>query len=348
MEPIVIIAIVVAVVLVLVGGGWYVVSARRPDLDIDHSAPPTGSAAGSVQDLAPAGFGQRLTKTSRSFGGALRSALGRGSFDTEFWDGMEEALIGADIGVAAASDIIGRVRAANPEESSSARSALERELRAELAGRSRELHFGDKKPAVILVVGVNGAGKTTSIAKLAHRFRADGLVPLLGAADTFRAAADTQLRTWGDRLAVEVVGGQEGADPAAVAFDAYKAGRARGADVVMIDTAGRLQSKNNLMAELGKIRRVVERESDTIDEVLLVLDATAGQNGISQVREFAHAVGVTGIVLTKLDGTARGGVVVAIERELGVPVKFVGLGESVEDLIVFDPDEFVKAMLADA
>jgi fused signal recognition particle receptor len=203
-------------------------------------------------------------------------------------------------------------------------------------------------PAVVIVVGVNGTGKTTSIAKLARQMKARGLEPLLGAADTFRAAADQQLRIWADRVGVEVVGGQSGADPASVAFDAYQAARARGRDVVVIDTAGRLHSKSNLMDELGKVVRVVGSAADQVDEVLLVLDATTGQNGISQVRQFTEAVGVTGIVLTKLDGTARGGVAIAVERELGIPVKYIGIGEGMDDLIPFEPADFVDALLEDS
>jgi fused signal recognition particle receptor len=259
---------------------------------------------------------------------------------------MEEALISGDVGVAAATSIVGLVRASRPETPESARAVLTEQIHAILAGRDRELHLSGA-PAVVLVVGVNGTGKTTSIAKIANRLNRQGMRPLLGAADTFRAAADTQLRTWADRVGVEIVAGQEGSDPAAVAFDAFSAARARGRDVVIVDTAGRLHSKKNLMGELGKIRRVLEREAGSISEVLLVLDATAGQNGIAQARQFAETAGVTGIILTKLDGTARGGIVVAIEQELGIPVKFIGIGEGMDDLIPFDSDAFVDALLAD-
>jgi fused signal recognition particle receptor len=338
-EVIVILQIVLAV-LVIAGVAWFVVSRRRDDAALAGApaAPPRPRTAGRITG--------RISKASQSLGGALRSVFGRGALDQEFWDSMEEALIGADVGVAASTDIVARIRERKPESTDDARRLLREELEAELSGRDRELNLGSK-PAVIMVVGVNGTGKTTTIAKLAHRLKADGKVPLLGAADTFRAAADAQLRTWGDRLGVDVVGGQEGADPAAVAFDAFQAARSRGRDVVLVDTAGRLHSKHNLMAELAKIRRVLEKES-AVDEVLLVLDATGGQNGISQAQVFTEAVGVTGIVLTKLDGTARGGVVVAVERLLGVPVKYVGVGEGMEDLVPFDPHEFVEALLADA
>ena len=289
----------------------------------------------------------RLAKTRIALGGRLRSLFASGRMDPGFWAGLEEALIAADVGVAAGSEIVERVREQIPRDALEARRALRAELVGVLDRNGRDLELRNT-PAVVVVVGVNGTGKTTSIAKLAHRLKTEGRVPLLGAADTFRAAADAQLRTWADRVDVEVVGGQPGADPASVAFDAYQAARARHRDVLIVDTAGRLHSKHNLMAELAKVVRVLRREAEKIDEVLLVLDATTGQNGIAQVRQFTEAVGVTGIVLTKLDGTARGGVVVAVERELGVPVKFVGVGEGTEDLIPFDPEAFVDALLVDA
>ena len=201
---------------------------------------------------------------------------------------------------------------------------------------------------MLLIVGVNGTGKTTSIAKLASRLVGQGRQPLLAAADTFRAAADSQLRVWADRVGVPVVSGKAGSDPASVAFDGLSAAKARGKDVLIVDTAGRLHSKQNLMAELAKIRRVLERDGGTVGESLLVLDATAGQNGIAQVKEFANAIGLTGIILTKLDSTARGGIVVAVEQELGIPVKFVGVGEGEDDLVPFDPEAFVAELLADA
>ena len=273
--------------------------------------------------------------------------LGRARVDDDFWEGLEEALLRADVGVEATTEIIERVKGDRPADCDEARAALHAEMLATFAGAERTLNLSGR-PAIVMVVGVNGVGKTTSIAKLAARLSDEGRTPLLGAADTFRAAADTQLRTWAERVGVDVVGGQGGADPAAVAFDAYQAARARGRDVLIVDTAGRLHSKHNLMAELEKIRRVLEREAGSVDEVLLVLDATAGQNGIAQARQFSDTVGVTGVILTKLDGTARGGIVVAVERQLGVPVKFIGLGEGVDDLVAFEPETFVKALLADA
>lgn len=293
------------------------------------------------------GVAGRLDRSRRWLGEALRTVFQRGKVDDAFWEGLEEALLGADIGVEATTEIIERVKADRPADGDQAREALHAELLAAFSDVDRTLMLAGH-PAVVMVVGVNGVGKTTSIAKLAARLVEEGRRPLLAAADTFRAAADTQLRAWADRVGVELVGGQAGADPAAVAFDAYQAARARGRDLVIVDTAGRLHSKQNLMAELEKIKRVLEREAGTLDEVLLVLDATAGQNGIAQARRFCDSVGVTGVILTKLDGTARGGIVVAVERELGVPVKFIGLGEGLDDLVVFEPDTFVKALLADA
>ncbi|MGI9610626.1 MAG: signal recognition particle-docking protein FtsY, partial [Acidimicrobiia bacterium] len=211
-------------------------------------------------------------------------------------------------------------------------------------GEERGLALGGS-PSVVLVVGVNGTGKTTTIAKLAYWLKGESRTVVLGAADTFRAAAGAQLEEWGNRLGVSVVSGQEGGDPASVAFDAVASGRAKGVDAVIIDTAGRLHGKTNLMDELGKIHRVAAGDRGQVDEVLLVLDATGGQNGIAQVSEFANAVPLTGVVLTKLDGTAKGGIVLAVETELGVPIKFVGVGEGMEDLIPFHPDSFVTELL---
>ena len=278
-----------------------------------------------------------------SLGASLRQVLGSGVGE-QTWADLEEAMLAADVGVDACAAIVRSVRSARPENADQAREQLARQLRLELGDKERELHLvGD--PSVILVVGVNGTGKTTTIAKLAARLEGEGKKVILAAADTFRAAAGAQLQTWGDRLGVDVVGGQEGGDPASVAFDAISSARAKGVDVVIVDTAGRLHAKKNLMAEMSKIHRVAAGERGTVDEVLLVLDATAGQNGIAQVREFSEAVPVSGIVLTKLDGTAKGGIVIAIERQLGVPVKLVGVGEGIDDLVRFDPDRFVEDLL---
>jgi fused signal recognition particle receptor len=336
---------VLFVVLVLVALGVaitvFVLVRRRSALPSteDRSLPATPVEQRSLSD--------RLEKTRTELGGRLKGLFGRGPVDEDFWTGLEEALIAADVGVPATTQVVDRVREIGPADAADARVALHDELSAILAGRDRGLHLGDA-PSVVVVVGVNGVGKTTSIAKLAALIESSGSTALLGAADTFRAAADAQLKIWADRVGVEIVSGQPGADPAAVAFDAYQAARARQRDVVIVDTAGRLHSKHNLMQELGKIVRVLEREAGSVDEILLVLDATTGQNGLAQIKQFTDVVGVTGIVLTKLDGTAKGGIVVAIEQDYGVPVKFIGVGEGVEDLIPFEPQEFVDALLADA
>jgi fused signal recognition particle receptor len=255
---------------------------------------------------------------------------------------LEGALLAADVGVDATNEIVSTVRSARPETGEQARDELVKALKAEMAGRDRVLALRGS-PATVIVVGVNGTGKTTTIAKLAKRVQEQGKTVVIGAADTFRAAAGEQLQTWGERIGTPVVRGQEGGDPASVAHDTLESARAKGADVVIIDTAGRLHGKKNLMAELQKIHRVAGGEG--VDEVLLVLDATSGQNGLTQVREFSTAVPISGIVLTKLDGTAKGGIVVAVERSLDVPVKLVGIGEGLDDLVEFDPDSFVDALL---
>ena len=335
MDPVLLVALIAAVLVV---AAIVVLMLRRKP-----AAPPAGPVTAEPEHT----LADRLEKTRRALGGRLKDLLSRGPADEDFWSGLEEALIAADVGVAASTGVVDRVRAAAPEGVEEAKKALHDELLATLSGKDRDLHLSGS-PAVMVVVGVNGVGKTTSIAKLAARLESDGSSALLGAADTFRAAADAQLRTWADRVGVEIVGGQSGADPAAVAFDSYQAARSRSRDVLIVDTAGRLHSKHNLMQELGKIVRVLEREAGSVDEVLLVLDATTGQNGMAQIKQFTDVVGVTGIVLTKLDGTAKGGIAVAIEQDYGVPVKFIGVGEGVEDLIPFEPTEFIDALLADA
>lgn len=327
--------LILILVLVVAGSGWYFWSRRQA---ADQTSSPTAPARG---------LSGRLGQTRSALGEALGRVFRSANLDNRFWEEIEEALVGADVGVAGAAGVVERVRRAKPDDVSEARTTLRRELESVFAGVDRALHL-DGVPSVILVVGVNGSGKTTSIAKLAGRLLIEGKRPLLAAADTFRAAADAQLRTWAERVGVPVVAGKEGSDPASVAFDGLAAARARDKDVLIVDTAGRLHSKQHLMAELTKIRRVLERDGARVAESLLVLDATTGQNGIVQVREFAQSVGLTGIILTKLDGTARGGIVVAVEQELGVPVKFVGVGEGIDDLIPFDPAEFVTELLADA
>jgi fused signal recognition particle receptor len=272
----------------------------------------------------------------------LRRVWGVGP-DASTWERLEEALIAADVGVDTAERVIAGVRAAQPTNFEKAREGMAELLVAEMAGRDRTLHL-DGSPATVLVVGVNGTGKTTTIAKLASSLMGEGRSVLLAAADTFRAAAGEQLQVWADRVGSPVVAGQRGGDPAAVAFDAVSSARAKGIDVVLIDSAGRLHDRKDLMAELAKIHRVVASESG-VPETLLVIDATSGQNVVSQVRVFTEAVPVTGLVLTKMDGTARGGVVVTVERELDVPVKLIGVGERLDDLVSFEPRSFVTSLL---
>lgn len=269
--------------------------------------------------------------------------------DEEFYDELEEALILADMGMETALEAVatlrGRVKEKKLKDKEEVRQCL-RDILAEMLTVGNPALDLSGKPAVLLFIGVNGVGKTTTIGKLASRLKGEGKRVLLAAGDTFRAAAAEQLTIWADRGGVEIVRHEEGSDPAAVVFDAMNAARARGVDVVLVDTAGRLHNKKNLMNELDKISRVVDREGEGVSkEVLLVLDATTGQNGLIQAKEFGELAGVTGIVLTKLDGTAKGGIVVAIAKEMRAPVKFVGLGEGIEDLRPFDATEFVSALL---
>jgi fused signal recognition particle receptor len=294
----------------------------------------------------------RLARSQGGFGSALLGLLSRDRLDDDTWDEVEEVLITADVGVTPARQIVTDLKMKVKVEGTRTPEDVRAMLRAELLDQvateaSRELrtqpHEG--RPAVVLMVGVNGTGKTTTCGKLARSLVGDGQTVLLGAADTFRAAAADQLQTWGERVGVPVVRSfKDEADPASVAFDAVSAGIEQEIDVVLIDTAGRLHTKTDLMDELGKVKRVVEKRT-AVDEVLLVLDATTGQNGLRQARVFAEVVDVTGIVLTKLDGTAKGGIVIAVQRELGVPVKLVGLGEGPDDLAPFDPATFVDAIL---
>jgi len=294
----------------------------------------------------------RLARSQTAFGSALLSLLSSGKLDDQTWDEIEEVLITADMGAGPAAHLVERLRTEVKVAGTSDLTEIKALLRANLLEQvgqdfDRTLHtapHGDR-PAVLLVVGVNGTGKTTTCGKLARVLIGDGRSVLLGAADTFRAAAADQLETWANRVGTTVVrADREGADPASVAYETVSAGTARGVDTVIVDTAGRLHTKAGLMDELGKIKRVIEKHG-TVDEVLLVLDATTGQNGLRQARVFAEVVDITGIVLTKLDGTAKGGIVIAVQRELGVPVKLVGLGEGPDDLAPFEPEAFVDAML---
>ncbi len=294
---------------------------------------------------------ERLARSNNALGKGLLSLLARDDVDEDTWEQVEEILLTADLGVAATTELMDRLRSRiqveGARDAESVRSLLRDELLA-LVDPTMDRAVQTKvngRPAVILVVGVNGTGKTTTSGKLARVLVADGRTVLLGAADTFRAAAAEQLQTWGDRVGAVVVRGPEGGDPASVAFEAVEVAGNAGLDAVVVDTAGRLHTKTGLMDELGKVKRVVEKNSQ-VDEVLLVLDATTGQNGLVQARVFAEVVDVTGIVLTKLDGTAKGGIVVSVQRELEVPVKLVGLGEGPDDLAPFEAEEFVDALLS--
>ncbi|WP_439661115.1 signal recognition particle-docking protein FtsY [Lentzea sp. HUAS TT2] len=293
----------------------------------------------------------KLSKSRNAFGTSLLGLLGAGDLDEDSWQDVEDTLLIADLGAALTTEIVSTLRSkiagagVRTEEEAQ---ALLRTVLVDALGprmdRSLKALPHEGKPAVLLVVGVNGVGKTTTTGKLARVLVADGRTVLLGAADTFRAAAADQLETWGKRVGAETVRGPEGGDPASVAFESVKRGMDTGVDTVLIDTAGRLHTKKGLMDELGKVKRVVEKQA-VVDEVLLVLDATTGQNGLTQARVFAEQVDITGIVLTKLDGTAKGGIVFQVQRELGVPVKLVGLGEGADHLAPFEPGAFVDALL---
>jgi fused signal recognition particle receptor len=312
----------------------------------------------AVEEIAPTAgrlskLRGRLSRSQNAFGRSLLGLLGAGTLDDDSWEEVEDTLLMADLGAAAAAEITEKLRAAvaahGVTDAASARALLRRVLIEAVdptMDRAVRALPHDGRPSVLLIVGVNGTGKTTTTGKLARVLVADGRHVVLGAADTFRAAAADQLQTWGERAGAAVVRADAGTDPASVAFDAVKRGIADGADAVLIDTAGRLHTKTGLMDELGKVKRVVEKQAE-VDEVLLVLDATTGQNGLVQATVFADVVDISGIVLTKLDGTAKGGIVVAVQRTLGVPVKLVGLGEGPDDLAPFEPAAFVDALLGD-
>jgi fused signal recognition particle receptor len=376
-----VILIIVIAVLAVGVGGWLlflrprrgrVSAAARAEVPAPTVAPPGGGEQ-AAQDAAPqqpqataavleverpppsAGrlvrLRARLARSQSSVGTALLNLLSRDRLDDETWDEIEEVLITAEVGVVPArlmvDDLRTKVKVLGVRGPAEVRELLRTELLGQLGDEDRSLHVSPHggTPAVVLMVGVNGTGKTTTVGKLARALIGDGSTVLLGAADTFRAAAADQLQTWGERVGARTVrADRDGADPASVAFEAVSEGIETGVDVVIIDTAGRLHTKVGLMDELGKIKRVIEKRA-TVDEVLLVLDATTGQNGLRQARVFAEVVDVTGIVLTKLDGTAKGGIVIAVQRELGVPVKLVGLGEGPDDLAPFDPAAFVDAIL---
>jgi fused signal recognition particle receptor len=336
------------------GGGG---AAETAEADTAAKAPATTAAVLDLERPPPSAgrmvrLRARLARSQSSVGSALLGLLSRDRLDDETWDEIEEVLITADVGVVPArlmvDDLKTKVKVLGARGPAEVRELLRTELLGQLGeDTDRSLHTSPHggMPAVVLMVGVNGTGKTTTCGKLARALIGDGYTVMLAAADTFRAAAADQLQTWGERVGAQTVrADREGADPASVAFEAVSEGIEEGVDVVVVDTAGRLHTKVGLMDELGKVKRVVEKRT-TVDEVLLVLDATTGQNGLRQARVFAEVVDVTGIVLTKLDGTAKGGIVIAVQRELGVPVKLVGLGEGPDDLAPFDPDAFVDAIL---
>ena len=350
-------------------------SVRRPISEVRLPEAPAADAASievpapaadDVGAIAPAGsdvgaiaptegrlerLRGRLAKSQNAFGRSMLGLLGGGDLDEASWDEVEDTLLIADLGPVTTASVIehlrARLAATSVRTEAEARAILREVLISELnpgLDRSIKALPHAEKPSVLLVVGVNGTGKTTTVGKLARVLVADGRRVVLGAADTFRAAAADQLQSWAARVGAEVVRGAEAADPASVAFDAVDRGIAIGADVVVIDTAGRLHTKTGLMDELGKVKRVVEKRA-AVDEVLLVLDATIGQNGLAQARVFADVVDITGVVLTKLDGTAKGGIVFRVQQDLGVPVKLVGLGEGPDDLAPFEPAAFVDALL---
>ena len=336
---------------------WLGLGLSRRAQRLEEAPPPPEEPAEPVEpggDVAapprPPRLRDRLGKTRAALSRSLGALTGRRTIDDEAWDSIEEALLVADVGVATTSRLVDELRAravaARVDDPEQLVTLLREEIVDDLSGVDRSLHHAPDGPTVWLFVGVNGTGKTTTIAKLAQREIEDGHAALMAAADTFRAAAADQLTHWAERVGADVVRGQEGADPGSVVFDAVDAAGGRGAGVVLVDTAGRMHTKVNLMEELKKMRRVAERTPGAPQEVLLVIDATTGQNGLAQARQFAEAVGVTGVVLTKLDGTAKGGVVLAIEVDLGIPVKLIGVGEAPEDLVPFDPAEFVGALFA--
>jgi fused signal recognition particle receptor len=334
--------------------GAAVVELDRAELDAVVAEAEAAAAAAAVIEpevVERPRFRDRLTKARSALAGAFGSIGGRGKIDEQTWEELEEALIRADVGVAATQDLLDhlrtRVKADGLTDGEQLLDALKAELKSRLDGYDRELALTTEPgPSIWLFVGVNGVGKTTTIGKLGTRETREGHKVVMAAGDTFRAAAAEQLGMWAERAGAELVRGNEGGDPSAVIFDAVEAAAARDADLVLADTAGRLHTKVNLMEELRKVRRVADKGAGSVTEVLLVLDATTGQNGLVQAQQFTEAVELTGVVLTKLDGSAKGGIVVAIHEQLSIPVKLVGLGEGADDLVPFDPDEFVEALFA--
>lgn len=323
----------------------------RVSMRTSGPGPAPGPVSRPASARGPATYSARMTASRRSMWDRLAAVRGHKA-DDDAWERMEEALLGADVGVTTTMSTLGRLRTIASEQGISDGD----ELIAALGTQMREALDGDRalrasvpdRPSatpVWLFVGVNGVGKTTTIGKVGHRLAGEGRRVVMAAGDTFRAAATEQLRTWASRCGAELISGSDGADPSSVVHDAISAAGARGADLVLADTAGRMQNRKNLMDELAKVRRVADREPGAVAETLLVIDATTGQNGLRQARAFAEATDVTGVVLTKLDGSAKGGIVFAVEAELGLRVKLVGLGESADDLVDFDPDRYLDALL---
>ena len=327
-------------------------TAAQPRLADDGSAADQRADEPAVIDELPAGtMRERLAKARSTFASAISGVLSRSAITDESFDELEEALLRADIGVSIADELVGGLRARVKDkeitEPEALLNALDADMKSRLAGTDRSLNFealDQGAPNVWMFVGVNGVGKTTTIGKLAKQQVDAGRTVLLAAGDTFRAAAAEQLTTWADRSDIEIVRGADGADPSSVIFDGVERAASKNIGLVLADTAGRLHTKSNLMEELAKVRRVAERGAGKVTETLLVIDATTGQNGLTQAREFGEVTDVTGVVLTKLDGSAKGGIVFAIETELGIPVKLAGIGETIGDLVDFDPDEFVSAL----
>ncbi len=368
--------LILAVLVVAFGIGVIVVSRRNAASDAQRPAapprpavpPPEGDTlvepdaptlvepepepVVEPEPVAPLSLRDRLSKARATFAGAFSGVLGRSGVGEESFEDLEEALLRADVGIGITTELLDGLRERVDAKEITEPEQLLDALQAEMAGRlddaDRSLHFEsiDDGPNVWMFVGVNGVGKTTTIGKVANQQVADGRTVLMAAGDTFRAAAAEQLTTWAERSGADIVRGAEGGDPSSVVFDAVERATARDVDLVLADTAGRLHTKTNLMEELRKVRRVAEKATGTVTETLLVIDATTGQNGLTQAREFGEATDVTGVVLTKLDGSAKGGIVFAVETELGIPVKLVGVGETIGDLIAFDPDEFVSALFA--
>ena len=341
--------------IVEVGDAEAVVVERVVEPVVEHIVEPVDVPVvePAVEGRAPS-FRERMGKAAAAMAGVLGGVRSRQSIGNDTWDDLEEALLRADVGIGVTTALLDglreRVKAKAISTPDELIAALAADMSSRLHGADRSLHFDDSLAAsgqvnVWLFVGVNGVGKTTTIGKVAAQQVAAGRSVILAAGDTFRAAAAEQLGTWADRSGAELVRGAEGGDPSSVIYDGVQRANAKGVSLVLGDTAGRLQNKSNLMEELRKVRRVASKEPGVVTEVLLVIDATTGQNGLAQAREFTDAAGVTGVVLTKLDGSAKGGIVFAIETELGLPVKLVGLGESIADLVEFDPNEFVGALL---